>query len=176
MMSGGDRLSPFFNCHQNFDTTRQDLMQCLSWPISPLLFAFSEYKRRIFTGWVSVLETRHLSRWNKLSFLLLSLAALCKFFFFHTFLRLIWMFQAVWGGGKEAQIVFCQHERHHLHPADCLRLLWDLGCRDTHLQRSEEEESHLLGRDGTRRSSSAVLLQEGSWRRISATRRGELEG
>ena len=175
MMSGGDRLSPFFNCHQNFDTTRQDLMQCLSWPISPLLFAFSEYKRRIFTGWVSVLETRHLSRWNKSSFLLLSLAALCKFFFFHTFLRLIWMFQAVWGGGKEAQIVFCQHERHHLHPADCFCLLCDLGCTNCSL-RTEKEESHLLWRDGTRRSSSAVHLQEGSWRRICATRWGKLEG
>ena len=175
MMSGGDRLSPFFNCHQNFDTTRQDLMQCLSWPISPLLFAFSEYKRRIFTGWVSVLETRHLSRWNKSSFLLLSLAALCKFFFFHTFLRLIWMFQAVWGGGKEAQIVFCQHERHHLHPADCFCLLCDLGCTNCSL-RTEKEESHLLWRDGTWRSSSAIHLQEGSWSRICATRWGELEG
>ena len=84
------------------------------------------------------------------------------------------MFQAVWGGGKEAQIVFCQHERHHLHPADCLHLLCDLTYR-YHLHR-EEEENHLLGRDGTRRSSSAVHLQEGSWRRICATRRGELEG
>ena len=44
-----------------------------------------------------------------------------------------------------------------------------------HLHR-EEEENHLLGRDGTRRSSSAVHLQEGSWRRICETRRGELEG
>ena len=142
--------------------------------ISPLLFAYCEYKRRFFTGWVSVVNTRQLSRWNKSSLLLLSLAALCKFLFFYSFPRLIWMFQAVWGGGKEAQVVFCQHERHHLHPADCFHLLCDLSYH-YHLHR-EEEENHLLGRDGTRRSSSAVHLQEGSWRRICATRRGELEG
>ena len=149
-------------------------MQRSSWLISPLLFAFSEYKRRFFTGWVSVLKTRHLSRWNKPFFLLLSLPVLCKFFFFYTFQRLIKMFQAVWGGGKEAQIVFCQHERHHLHPADCFCLLCDLVGRYSRLQR-EEKESHLLRRDGTRRSSSAVHLQERGWRRIRA-RWSELEG
>ena len=142
--------------------------------ISPLLFAYCEYKRRFFTGWVSVVNTRQLSRWTKSFSFLLSLAALCKFLFFYTFPRLIWMFQAVWGGGKEAQVVFCQHERHHLHPADCFRLLCDL-IDHYHLHR-EEEENHLLGRDGTRRSSSAVHLQEGSWRRICATRRGERKG
>ena len=42
-----------------------------------------------------------------------------------------------------------------------------------HLHR-EEEENHLLGWDGTRRSSSAVHLQERGWRRIRA-RRGELK-
>ena len=142
--------------------------------ISPLLFAYCEYKRRFCTGWVSVVNTRQLSRWTKSFSFLLSLAALCKFLFFYTFPRLIWMFQAVWGGGKEAQVVFCQHERHHLHPADCFHLLCDLSYH-CHLHR-EEEENHLLGRDGTRRSSSAVHLQEGSWRRICATRRGELKG
>ena len=85
------------------------------------------------------------------------------------------MFQAFRGGGEEAQVVFCQHERHHLHPADCFRLLCAICCNRCHLHR-EEEENHLLGRDATRRSSSAVHLQEGSWRGICATRRGELEG
>ena len=84
------------------------------------------------------------------------------------------MFQDFWGGGEEAQVVFCQHERDNLNPADCFHLLCDLST-PCHLHR-EEEENHLLGRDGTRRSSSAVHLQEGSWRRICATRRGELDG
>ena len=121
-------------------------MQCLSWPISPLLFAYCEYKRRFFTGWVSVVNIKQLSRWTKSSLFLLSLAALCKFLFCYTFPRLIWMFQAVWGGGKEAQVVFRQHERHHLHPADCFHLLCDLKYNNN-LRREEEEKNHLLGRD-----------------------------
>merc|ERR1712088_1099887 len=93
----------------------------------------------------------------------------------YPFYCFLWQRCAVWGGGKEAQVVFCQHERHHLHPADCFHLLYLLKCCSSSLLR-EEEENHLLGRDGTRRSSSAVHLQEGSRRRICATRRGEGEG
>ena len=64
------------------------------------------------------------------------------------------MFQAFWGGGEEAQVVFRQHERDHLNPSDCfhlLRVLW----RSYPLYR-EEKENHLLGRVATRRSSSVL--------------------
>ena len=83
------------------------------------------------------------------------------------------MFQAVWGGGEEAQVVFRQHLGHDLNPADCFRLLHLLS-NHCHLHR-QEEENHLLGGDGTRRSSSAVHLQERGWRNICA-RRDKLEG
>merc|ERR1712037_503778 len=62
---------------------------------------------------------------------------------------------------RKPKLFFCQHERHYLHPADCFCLLCDLDGRYSCLH-GEEKESHLLGRDGTRRSSSAVHLQEGS--------------
>ena len=94
-------------------------------------------------------------------------------FSFMGFPRLIGMFQAVWGGGEEAQVVFRQHLGHDLNPADCFRLLHLLS-NHCHLHR-QEEENHLLGWDGTRRSSSAVHLQERGWRNICA-RRDKLEG
>ena len=94
-------------------------------------------------------------------------------FSFMGFPRLIGMFQAVWGGGEEAQVVFRQHLGHDLNPADCFRLLHLLS-NHCHLHR-QEEENHLLGGDGTRRSGSAVHLQERGWRNICA-RRDKLEG
>ena len=179
-MSGGDRLSPFCDSHQNFDLGLgwKEKNRCNAyhdWFLHFCLLIVNIKGGSVLVEsvlWIS--NSSQDSRWTESSLFLFSLAALCKFLFCYIFPRLIWMFQAVWGGGKEAQVIFCQHERHHLHPADCLHLLCDLTYR-YHLHR-EEEENHLLGRDGTRRSSSAVHLQEGSWRRICATRRGELEG
>ena len=179
-MSGGDRLSPFCDSHQNFDLGLgwKEQIRCNAYHDRFLHFCLLIVNIKggslLVESVLWISNSSQDSRWTKSSLFLLSLAALCKFLFCYTFPRLIWMFQAVWGGGKEAQVIFCQHERHHLHPADCLHLLCDLTYR-YHLHR-EEEENHLLGRDGTRRSSSAVHLQEGSWRRICATRRGELEG
>ena len=179
-MSGGNRLSPFCDSHQNFDLGLcwKEKIRCNAYHGRFLHFCLLIVNIKggslLVESVLWISNSSQDSRWTKSSLFLLSLAALCKFLFFYIFPRLIWMFQAVWGGGKEAQVVFCQHKRHHLHPADCLHLLRDLRF-DSHLHR-EEEENHLLGRDGTRRSSSAVHLQEGSWRRICETRRGELEG
>ena len=65
------------------------LVQCLSWQISPLVWANCEYKRRFFPGWVSVENRRQLSRrWTRSSLFLLSLPALCKFLSLYRFLRL----------------------------------------------------------------------------------------
>merc|ERR1719397_1207722 len=61
------------------------------------------------------------------------------------------------GGGKEAQVVFREHKRDNLNPADGVRLLRVL-VNSGHLLR-EEEENHLFGWDGTSRSSSAFHLQ-----------------
>merc|ERR1712080_768189 len=58
------------------------------------------------------------------------------------------------GGGEEAQVVFCQHERDHLNPSDCFHLLLVLN-RPCPLSR-EEKENHLLGWVATRRSSSVL--------------------
>ena len=175
-MYGCDQLSPFCDSNQNFDLGLgwKEKIRCNACHDRLLHFCLlivnikggSSLVESVL--WIS--NSSQDSRWTESSLFLLSLAALCKFLFFYIFPRLIWMFQAVWGGCKEAQVIFCQHERHHLHPADCLHLLCDLTYR-YHLHR-EEEENHLLGRDGTRRSSSVVHLQEGSWRRICETRRG----
>merc|ERR1712212_1093180 len=61
------------------------------------------------------------------------------------------------GCGEEAQVVFREHERDNLNPADGVCLLRVL-VNPRHLLR-EEEENHLLGWDGTSRSSSAFHLQ-----------------
>ena len=80
------------------------------------------------------------------------------------------MFQAFWGGGEEAQVVFRQHERDHLNPSDCFHLLLVLD-RPCRLYR-EEKENHLLGRVATRRSSS-VLHCATSWFELECGRGGK---
>ena len=57
-------------------------VQRQSWQISSLMSCPGEYKRRLCPGWVSAENIKQLTRWTKSSFLLLSLAALCKFYCF----------------------------------------------------------------------------------------------
>merc|ERR1711928_211935 len=75
----------------------------------------------------------------------------------HSFCCFLWQCCALSRGcGKEAQVVFREHKRNNLNPADGVRLLRVL-INPRHLL-GEEEENHLLGRDGTSRSSSAFHL------------------
>ena len=55
-------------------------VQRQSWQISSLMSCPGEYKRRLCPGWVSAANISQLTRWTKSSFLLLSLAAQCKFY------------------------------------------------------------------------------------------------
>merc|ERR1712212_1479515 len=75
------------------------------------------------------------------------------------------------GGGKEAQVVFREHKRDNLNPADGVRLLRVL-VNSGHLLR-EEEENHLLGWDGTSRSSSAFHLHEVEGESVASSKVGE---
>ena len=131
------------------------------------------YKRGFLSGWVSV---KQLKGWTKSPLLLLlSLEAQCKLFliFFYRFPRLTRMFQAFCGGSEEAQVFFGQHKSDNLNPSDCFHLLRVL--KNPYHLWWEEKESHLLGWDATRRSSSVFNSQQGSWRRICAATGVELE-
>ena len=69
-----------------------------------------EYERRLSAGWVSAVNNKT----NQI-FFFLSLALMCRFVFFYiSFVsgrlpRLTDSFQAFWGCGEEARVVFCQH-------------------------------------------------------------------
>merc|ERR1712032_14767 len=74
----------------------------------------------------------------------------------HSFCCFLWQCCALSRGcGEEAQVVFREHERDNLNPADGVRLLRVL-VNPRHLLR-EEEENHLLGRDGTSREGRFLL-------------------
>merc|ERR1712018_113222 len=79
----------------------------------------------------------------------------------HPYCCFLWKRCAFCGGDEEAQIVFCQHERDHLNPADCFHLLCYLYHCPCVLCR-EEKESNILGWDATCRSSSVFNSQQGS--------------
>ena len=126
-MSGGDRLSPF--C-KNFDLGPgwKEQIRCNAYHGRFLHFCLLIVNIKggslLVESVLWISNSSQDSRWTESSLFLLSLAALCKFLFCYTFPRLIWMFQAVWGGGKKAQVIFCQHEHHHLHHADCVHVMW----------------------------------------------------
>ena len=64
-------------------------VQCQSRQISSLMSCPGEHKRRLCPGWVSAGSIKQLTRWTKSSLLLLSLAALCKFYIVCSFLKLL---------------------------------------------------------------------------------------